>query len=322
MFGSLNDFNDFNIGVWGEATKPAISYSGRAYGVLGRAGNCTTGYNYGVLGALEGTRNGAGVYGTTGSFLGEEVAGHYAGYFEGDTKVNGTLTATNVVNLSDIRLKENIVSLDERNESENALTKVLSMNVVTYNYKKTSIPAAEADTTQFQQPTEPDSKINNQRHFGLLAQELQTIYPDLVVEEQNGYLAINYIELVPILVRSIQELKAELDAYKDGENESQRKSPAITTVHTNTYQSLSKLYQNTPNPFKESTTLHFSLADDARDAAICIFDMTGKTLKKMPISSGMESVSIGGWELGEGIFLYSLVVNGLEVGTQKMIFTK
>jgi hypothetical protein len=38
------------------------------------------------------------------------------------------------------------------------------------------------------------------------------------------------------------------------------------------------LYQNTPNPFKEQTVIRFSLADDAQDAAICIFDMTGKIL--------------------------------------------
>ena len=36
----------------------------------------------------------------------------------------------------------------------------------------------------------------------------------MVVEGQDGYLAVNYIELVPILIRSIQELKAELDELK------------------------------------------------------------------------------------------------------------
>ena len=45
-------------------------------------------------------------------------------------------------------------------------------------------------------------------------------------------------------------------------------------------------------------------------------------LKKMPVSSGMESVSIGGYELGEGMFLYSLIVNGQEIDTKKMIITK
>jgi hypothetical protein len=64
------------------------------------------------------------------------------------------------------------------------------------------------------------------------------------------------------------------------------------------------------------------LADDARDAAICIFDMTGKMLKKLPILSGETSVSVNGWELGEGMFLYTLMVNGREIDTKRMIITK
>jgi hypothetical protein len=88
--------------------------------------------------------------------------------------------------------------------------------------------------------------------------------------------------------------------------------------------SLSKnvLYQNTPNPFKEQTTIRFSLADDAQSASICIFDMTGKMLKSLPVSSGDSSVSIAGWELGEGMFLYTLIVNGKEIDTKRMIITK
>ncbi len=45
-------------------------------------------------------------------------------------------------------------------------------------------------------------------------------------------------------------------------------------------------------------------------------------LKKLPVSSGMTSVSINGWELGEGMFLYTLIVNGREIDTKRMIMTK
>lgn len=82
------------------------------------------------------------------------------------------------------------------------------------------------------------------------------------------------------------------------------------------------LYQNTPNPFKEQTVIRFSLADDARDAAICIFDMTGKMPKKMPISSGETSVAVNGWELGEGMFLYTLIVNGREIDIKRLVKAK
>jgi hypothetical protein len=45
-------------------------------------------------------------------------------------------------------------------------------------------------------------------------------------------------------------------------------------------------------------------------------------LKKVPISSGGTSVSINGWELGEGMFLYTLMVGGQEIDTKRMIITK
>ena len=162
----------------------------------------------------------------------------------------------------------------------------------------------------------------NRLHFGVSAQELQTIYPNLVREGQDGYLAVNYVELVPVLIRSIQELKEELDDMKG--NITARKAPSKQPTNVEKEGSITEnvLYQNAPNPFKESTEIRFSLADDARDAAICIFDMQGKLLKKMPVSTGMESVTVNGYELGEGLFLYSLIVNGQEIDTKRMILTK
>lgn len=82
------------------------------------------------------------------------------------------------------------------------------------------------------------------------------------------------------------------------------------------------LYQNTPNPFKEKTVIRFRLGNDVKEASICIFDMSGKLLKKMLVSQDMESVSVNGYELGEGMFLYSLVANGKEVDTKRMILSK
>ena len=50
--------------------------------------------------------------------------------------------------------------------------------------------------------------------------------------------------------------------------------------------------------------------------------MNGKMLKKLPVSSGMNSVTISAYEFGEGMFLYTLVVSGLEIDTKRMIITK
>jgi hypothetical protein len=50
--------------------------------------------------------------------------------------------------------------------------------------------------------------------------------------------------------------------------------------------------------------------------------MQGKLVKKLPVSSVNDSVTINGYELGQGMFLYSLVINGQEIETKKMVISK
>ena len=274
---------------------------------------------FGVFGALnDNTKNGAGIVGTLLNHTGITVPGRYAGYFDGPVKVTGNITALGFITSSDIRLKENVISLSDLDTESSTLDNVLSMNVIKYNYIDNL--TAVSDTIGVER-----KKVNTKKdtHYGLSAQELQKIYPDLVKEGQNGYLGVNYVELVPILIRSIQELKEELDEVRSrSDNYKTRTVNSNNEIISQSVTTKNKLYQNTPNPFQEQTVIRFSLADNVRDAAICIFDMTGKTIKRLPISQGQDSVSVGGYELGEGMFLYSLIVNGQEIDTKKMVITK
>ena len=307
-----------NIGLQSAAYMTGTSYSKLTIGVLGCAGNGYNGRNMGVMGYLSGSKNGAGIYGTIYSNLNINIPGTYAGYFYGDTKVTGTVYAGNVVNTSDIRLKENIESVSEKEGEVSFLDKIMSVDVLEYNLKDRTSELFSDSKDMDEKVAKFVAKEKAKRHFGISAQELQQLFPNLVEEGQDGYLAVNYIELVPVLIRSIQELKQELDETKNPENGTR----GTTDIKKDTFANKCVLYQNSPNPFKENTVIRFKLADDVRDAAICIFDMTGKTIKKLPISSGMESVSVGGYEIGEGMFLYSLIVNGQEIDTKKMVISK
>ena len=208
----------FNLGLSSEVAFLTAS-SGRAIGVRGLAGNATNGYNYGVLGGIYGTRNGAGVLGVDASnnlnyMLGTNVPGIYAGYFVGETRVDGAFTATTINTPSDMRLKRDVISLKTQEDEPSTLDNVLNMNVFSYSFiENTEIPAAEKDTISKQYL--PNKELSSKRHYGLSAQELQTIYPDLVTEGQDGYLAVNYVELIPILIQSIQDLKRELDELRN-----------------------------------------------------------------------------------------------------------
>ncbi len=303
----------YDVGVYGYATPANPGNSGRSIGICGIGGNSTSGYNYGVLGGLTNTqRSGAGIFGTILNHIGVNVSGLYAGYFDGATRVAGTLTATSIVSPSDIRLKENIISLcDERSS---ALANILDMNVISYNYK-----FQESEVNDTAQVVHPEiEKIRAAeaavRHFGLSAQELQTIYPNLVYEGQDGYLSVNYIELVPVLIRSIQELQQEIESLKMYQR-------IGTTDIEDIDQMEAKLFQNNPNPFSQQTIIKFHIPENTLNSCIYIFDMQGKMQKQYPVTTAQNSITIDSYELPAGLYLYSLVINGKEVATKRMILS-
>jgi hypothetical protein len=50
--------------------------------------------------------------------------------------------------------------------------------------------------------------------YGLIAQEVQKEFPEMVIKEDDGYLSIDYIQMIPVLVECIKELKIEIDSLK------------------------------------------------------------------------------------------------------------
>ena len=129
---------------------------------------------------------------------------HYAAY---DGTVGGDVFRVygngNVVNnnnsygaISDVKLKENIVDTTPK------LEKLCQVRVVNYNLK-----------------TDPEHK-----QLGVIAQELEQIFPSMVEESPDSDIdgndlgtttkQVKYSVFVPMLIKAIQELKAEFDAYK------------------------------------------------------------------------------------------------------------
>ena len=338
-----------NIGVDGFAATDTSFINNKNVGVRGAVyAKASSGRNVGVAGFALGSasqgKRGAGIYGSTSTLhylITPAISGLYAGYFEGEVRVTDKLTAKEVYTTSDIRLKENIVSLSgDGSNGSSTLGNILNMNVIEYNLKSSQSEdtTEELDTTETDEIQRETESLNSERkikeskrHFGLSAQELQKIYPNLVDEGQDGYLAVNYTELVPILIRSIQELKAELDDLKgnaDGrqQTEAARRARQATTTGIGDdaagTATQATLYQNSPNPFTSQTVIRFSLPENAPASYIYIFDMQGKMVKQLPVNASMQSVTINGYELQAGIYLYSLVVGGQEIDTKRMILSK
>ena len=49
---------------------------------------------------------------------------------------------------------------------------------------------------------------------GVIAQEIEEVLPEIVATRDNGYKAVYYEKLIPLLIESVKELKAEVDELK------------------------------------------------------------------------------------------------------------
>jgi hypothetical protein len=55
----------------------------------------------------------------------------------------------------------------------------------------------------------------NKRHFGVIAQELESVYPELVTDSEMGFKAVNYIELIPVMLAQMKNMQQEIDKLKE-----------------------------------------------------------------------------------------------------------
>ena len=92
---------------------------------------------------------------------------------------------------SDARLKSNIISLGS------TLAKVLAIDGKSYTMNRDK---------------------NNKTNIGVLAQDVQKVFPELV-SESNDVLSVNYQGLIPVLINAIKEQQQELNKLKAVESE-------------------------------------------------------------------------------------------------------
>ena len=117
-------------------------------------------------------------------------------YFSGNyqLEVNGDLHYLMSFTLSDQRLKTNIRPL------KYGLKILRLLNPVSYHLKE-DIPNFQTD---------------NYLHYGFIAQELSTIIPELVLKEKTDqdFQAVNYYEMIPVLIQSLKEIHSEIESIK------------------------------------------------------------------------------------------------------------
>jgi len=234
----------------------------------------------------------------------------------------GIARANNQILTSDKRYKRNITPITSNLDNLLKLQGVAynksgeAYNEMLDNFKQANKDDADNEEIKtrisamenYIRECEADKRIN----FGFIAQELREVYPDLVYEDEYGYLSVNYTGLIPVLVEAIKELKTEINELK-GKGFEKTTATVISTA---------KLYQNNPNPFNENTEIKYYVPEDASEAMICIYDLTGSQIVRFDLrQKGYSSLTVRGRELKAGMYIYALLVDGKEIDSKRMILT-
>jgi hypothetical protein len=86
-----------------------------------------------------------------------------------------------------------------------------------------------------------------------------------------------------------------------------------------------ELKQNYPNPFNPTTTIEFNLPK-AGIVSVKVFDIAGREyasdIKNMSLNSGNFKMNFNGSNLPSGVYFYSLVVDGVNMATKKLVLIK
>lgn len=106
----------------------------------------------------------------------------------------GRIDASNDVvafSTSDQRLKTEVSNISD------PITKINSINGVNFTWIEN-----------------PDVHGNSGRDVGVIAQEIEQVLPEVVTTRDNGYKAVKYEKIVPLLIEAIKELQKQIDELK------------------------------------------------------------------------------------------------------------
>ena len=137
--------------------------------------------------------------------------------------VNGTARVTSIVQSSDKRLKKDIQPVKK------SLDKLAQIRGVSYKWnnlvksKKVEKKSQKKDvlTTELNTPAITE-QVDDRTHMGLLAQEVEQVFPEAVYTDEDGMKSIAYSQLIGPLVEAVKELNEKVKRLEK-ENKNQAK---------------------------------------------------------------------------------------------------
>lgn len=232
----------------------------------------------------------------------------------------------NWTNLSDGRYKKNI------EENVPGLEFITKLRPVTYTL---DIRGINEKSKLVLNDDEQDGVVEKEKmvHTGFIAQEVEKTAKEIgynfsgvdAPKNTDDFYGLRYAEFTVPLVKSVQELakqneelKNEIRTLRNDFNELAKK----TAHSSNNNYSTGFLGQNTPNPFNGNTTIPFVLPVKFSFASLKLINsQTGQSIKEYQLSPFQASQEIT-LNLANGVYSYSLVIDGVTVDTKQMINLK
>jgi hypothetical protein len=168
-------------------------------------------------------------------------------------------------------------------------------------------------------------------------EELERGQGNIVVIDDQGYVYNSHIRLLDDGTiemggkkymeenSKMEGMQNEIDALKAKLNELVNccNASATNTQTISPEASKNALYQNTPNPFGKETVIGYNVVRMEQSAFIIIYDLNGRELYRLDIAKpGKGQVTVNADKLVAGMYLYSLVVDGQEMESKRMVLTK
>lgn len=274
----------------------------------------------GVYGGLSyAPYNAAGVFGSTTypSFSPTLFSGVYAGFFYGNVKVTGTIygtlvTPSSVSSPSGVGTTTNLSIQATRGESiTEKLGRVDLLQMERMNQdgsiaankvvEKGTYIDEDGNEKATQEPIQ--TKLSD-ISYGLAADQLKEVYPELVYEDEDGNYSINYVEMVPLLVQSIRELSA---------NVTELKQQLGISEHT-------KSILKTKGKAEDADNVTLILPDKMQEATLNVYNLSGNLLCTVPVGA-TDATNLSSYTRGlpTGTYVYCLTVDGRQQKARKVI---
>lgn len=306
------------------------SSTGSGYAGLELFNQTTNGRNWGILSLGNGNSQGAGnllifdftssssrifVSGANGNVgISTVTPGAYKLNVNGDTYTSGAYFS------SDLRFKKNIESISR------PLSLIGQLQGVRYTFRDDLyLPTPEGGEEAPQKRNFPEGI-----QMGLIAQEVEKILPEVVKTGDDGYKAIAYQNIVPLLIEGIKDQQKQIEekdaAIKDLQQKLEMLTQRVDQLSTGggkaiTEISAAYLEQNAPNPFSTNTVIRFFIPENNQGtASIMVYSSMGQLVKTFPVSArGKGEITISANELASGNYIYELQVNGQKIDSKKLV---